>query len=94
MTMDNVVTFFQVCHATDQPLREQSQNAIAAKIEFKEANQERDAAHKNRTVSHTNNSSSTGNNKSEKRGCTENLCCYCKTDGYEGTWNSCSCHNF
>ncbi len=57
-------------------------------------NQERDAADKKRAASCKNNSSRTGNNKSEKLGCTENLCCYCKLDGYNVTWNSCSCHNF
>ncbi len=38
MTMDEVVSFFQICHATDQPLREQRQQEIAAKKERKEAN--------------------------------------------------------
>ncbi len=38
MTMDEIVAFFQVCHATDQPLQEQRQQEIAAKKECKEAN--------------------------------------------------------
>ncbi len=94
MTMDAVVSFFQICHATDQPLCEQRQHEVAAKNECKEANQERDAANKKLVASHRNNSSNTGNKKSERRSCTENLCCYCKTEGYDMTWNSCACHNF
>ncbi len=38
MTMDEIVTFFQICHATDQSLHEQCQHKIAAKKECKEAN--------------------------------------------------------
>ncbi len=41
--MDKVVSFFQICHATDQPLHEQRQHEAAAKKEHKKANQERDA---------------------------------------------------
>ncbi len=41
-----------------------------------------------------NNSLSTGNIRSEKCNCPENLCCYCKTKGYDMTWNSCSCQHF
>mgnify|MGYP007054542909 CR=1 FL=1 len=37
MTVDEVVAFFQICHSTDQPLREQRQREIAAKKERKEA---------------------------------------------------------
>ncbi len=74
MTMDEVVTFFQVFHATDQPLCKQRQREIAAKKERKEANQERDAAGKKRTAAHRNTSSSTGKEKSDKHRCTENLC--------------------
>ncbi len=94
MTMDEVVSFFQVCHATDQPLREQCQREATPKKERKEANQERDAANKKCAASHRNNSTSTGNDKSEKHSCTENLCCHCKTNGCDVTWISCSCHNF
>ncbi len=94
MTMDEVVSFFQVCHATDQPLCDQCQCKIAAKKENKEANQEKDASNKKRNAACRNNSLSTGNEKSEKGGCTENLCHYCKLVGYKVTWNSCSCHNF
>ncbi len=47
MTMDKVVTFFQVCHATDQSLHEQHQHEAAAKKECKEVNRERDATNKN-----------------------------------------------
>ncbi len=46
MMMNKVVTFFQVCHATNHPLHEQHQCAAAAKKECKEANQERDATNK------------------------------------------------
>ncbi len=67
MTMDEIVSFFQVCHATDQPLHDQCQHKIAAKKEFKEANQERNAANKKHAASHRNNSSSTGSDKPEKR---------------------------
>ncbi len=65
MTMDEVVSFFQVCHATDQPLHEQHQCEAAAKKECKEAN----------------HPSNTSNDRSEKRGHTENPCCYCKLEG-------------
>ncbi len=85
MTMDEVVTFFQVCHATDQPLREQLQQEIAAKKECKEANQERDAANKTCAAARRNTPSSTGNEKPEECGYTENLCCYCKQDCYNVT---------
>ncbi len=91
--MDKVVTFFQVCHATDQPLHDQQHCKSTAKKEIKEANQKRDAANKKCAASCRNNSLSTGNDKPEKHGCTENLCCYCKLDSYDVTWNSCSCHN-
>ena len=46
MTTDEIVAFFQVCHATDQPLREQRLCEATAKKERKEANQEKDAADK------------------------------------------------
>ncbi len=92
--MDEAVSFFQVCHATNQHLRKQRQCKIAAKKEHKEANQERDAANKKCTTSRRNNSLSTGNDKPEKLGCSENLCCNCKLDGYDVTWNSCFHHNF
>ncbi len=94
MMMDKVVSFFQICHATDQPLREQHQHEAAAKKECKEANQVRHAADKKRAASCRNNTLSNGNNKSEKRSCAENLCRYCKNKGYDMTWNSWFCHNF
>ncbi len=94
MMMDEVVTFFQVFHVTDQPLREQHQHEAAAKKEFKDANQERDAADKKCAASCRNNSSSTDNNRSKKLGHTENLYHHCKTQGYDVAWNSCFCHNF
>ncbi len=94
MTMDEVVSFFQICCATDQPLREQCQCKIAAKKERKEANQVRDAANKKRAAAHRNNSSSTSNEKSEKCSHTEKRSRYCKLDGYDVTWNACSRHNF
>ncbi len=31
MTMDEVISFFQICHSTDQPLQELHQQEIAAK---------------------------------------------------------------
>ncbi len=71
MTMSKVVSFFQICHATDQPLHEQCQCEAAAIKEYKEDNQERDAANKKRAASHRNNSLSTGNNKPEKCGFTQ-----------------------
>ncbi len=92
--MDKIVTFFQVCHSTDQPLCKERQQEFAAKKELKEANQERNADNKKHAAVHRKTSLSTENKKSEKRGCTENLCCYCKLDGYDVTWNSCSHHNF
>ncbi len=94
MMMDKVVSFFQVCHAMDQPLQEQRQQEIAAKKEFKEANQERDAADKKCAAARRYTPSSTSNEKPERRGRAENLCCFCKQDGYNITWTSCSCHNF
>ncbi len=92
--MDKVVPFFQVCHATDQPLCKQHQCEAAAKNECKEANQERDAANKKCVASGRNNSSSTDNSRSKKHVHTENLCHHCKTKGYDFAWSSCSCHNF
>ncbi len=94
MTMDEVVSFFQICHSTDQSLREQHQREIAAKKEHKEANQERDAADKKRAAARRNTPSGTSNQRPKKRGQTENLCGLCKQDGYDVTWTSCSCHNF
>ncbi len=94
MMMDEIVTFFQVCHATDQPLHDQHQYEIAAKKERKEANQERGAANKKQAASRRNNSLSTGNDKLDIHGCPKNLCCNCKPDGYNVTWTSCSRHNF
>ncbi len=61
MTIDKVVSFFQVCHSTDQPLCKQCQREIAAKKECKEANQEKDAADKKRAAARRNNSSRTNN---------------------------------
>ncbi len=90
--MDEVVSFFQVCHAADQSLHEQRQQKITAKKECKEPR--KGCCWQKMRRFCKNNSSRTGNNKSEKLGCTENLCCYCKLDGYNVTWNSCSCHNF
>ncbi len=94
MMMDEVVSFFQICHSTDQPLQEQRQQEIATKKERKEANQERDAANKKRAAACRNTPLGTGNEKPEKRGRTENLCRFCKQDGYNMTWTSCSRHNF
>ncbi len=92
--MDEVVSFFQICHSTDQPLWEQHQREIAAKKERKEANRERDAGNKKHAAACRNTPLGTSNEKSEKRSQTENLCRFCKQDGYDVTWNSCSCHNF
>ncbi len=50
MTMDKVVNFFQIYHATDHTLCEQRQCEAAARKERKEANQERDATDKKRAA--------------------------------------------
>ncbi len=71
--MDEVVSFFQICHSTDQPLQEQRQQEIAAKKECKEANWERDAADKKRAVACRNTPLGTGKEKPDKRGRTEML---------------------
>ncbi len=94
MMMDEVVSFFQICHSTDQPLQEQCQREIAAKKERKEANQEQDAADKKRAAARRNTPLGTSKERPDKRGQTENLCRLCKQDGYNVTWPSCSCHNF
>ncbi len=94
MTADEIVAFFQVCQSTDQPLREQRLCEAAAKKESKEANQEKDATDKKRAAARRTASSSTNTHRPEKRGCTENLCRHCKTDGYNVKWRKCHCHNF
>ncbi len=66
--MDEVVSFFQICHATDQPLHEQRQREAAPRKERKEANQEKDAANKKHAASCRKNSSSTGNDRPDKPG--------------------------
>ncbi len=75
ITMDEVVNFFQICHATDQSLLEQCQHADARK-ERKEANQERDAVDKKCATAQKNNPLSTNNDWSNKCGHKENLCCH------------------
>ncbi len=92
--MDEVVNFFQICHAMDQPLHEQCQHDTAAEKEFKDANQERDAADKKRAAAQKNRPSNTNSDRSNKCGLTENLCCHCKTKGDDIEWSSYSCHNF
>ncbi len=61
MMMDEVVSFFQICHATDQQLHEQRQREAAAKWEHKEANQEKDAVNKKCAAAQRTNSSNTNN---------------------------------
>ncbi len=85
MTMDKVVIFFQVCHATDQRLHEQCQGEAVARIECKEVNQEKDAADKKLAASCRNNSLSITTNEPAKRGCTENLCHHCQSKVYDIT---------
>ncbi len=79
MTMDKIVNFFQICLTMDQLLCEQHQHEAAAKKEHKETNQERDANNKKYAAAQKNNPLSTNNDWSNKQGCTENLCCHCKT---------------
>ncbi len=59
-----------------------------------DANQEKDAANKKCAAACKNNSLNINKEKSEKHGCTGNLCCHCELDGYNVTWTSCSHHNF
>ncbi len=87
MTMDEIVSFFQICHDMDQTLCEQHQCEAVSRKECKEANQERDAANKKHAASRRSTPSNTSNNRSKKSGCTENLCCYCKHEGDDVTCN-------
>ncbi len=52
--MDKFIKFFQICHSTEQPVCKEADE----KREYKEANQEKDAANRKHATAHCKNSSS------------------------------------
>ncbi len=94
MMMGDLVECFHICYSTDQPIYKQCKQDTIEKREQKEANQKKDAVDKKQSPAQFKIISSTNFDPQYKWPHKENLCCFCKTDGYDVVWQSCVHHNW